>query len=193
MGKSASYPTQTISSGFCFYPHRGVVVLGVGSAVTCPICMIGQQSLSKCVISFHSNWRESRWSAKTRHPMCPVDLCRHLLLDQLSLKHRCSYTELQATLTVWWSPCLATAFNTAAHPTHPQCFLGQQRFFRRPTNISQRLCVMFLAPYSLDIFSFGVVMVQMVKNGMQNYLLSRSRSLTSRKSRMLNFQALCIS
>ena len=31
------------------------------------------------------------------------------------------------------------------------------------------------------------------KECIQNYLLSRSRSLTSRKSRMLNFQALCIS
>ena len=27
---------------------------------------------------------------------------------------------------------------TAAHPTHPQRFLLQQRFFRRPTNVSQR-------------------------------------------------------
>ena len=37
---------------------------------------------------------------------------------------------------------------TAAHPTHPQCFWWQQRFFRRPT-VSKRLCVVCLAPKQL--------------------------------------------
>ena len=51
-----------------------------------------------------------------------------------------TYTGLQATLTVWWSPHLAIlACYTAAHPMRPQHFVWQQRFFRRPTNIFQWL------------------------------------------------------
>ena len=65
-----------------------------------------------------------------------------------------SYTELQTTDSLMKSTlsfCLATL-------QHPPCiFLWQQSFFRRPTNISQGLFVVSIAPKQLKVLCKSVV------------------------------------
>ena len=71
----------------------------------------------------------------------------HISGSRLLIQH--SYTELQATFTVWWSPHLATALLHCSTSHASRVLFWQQHFFRRPTNISKRVCVVPLAPKQL--------------------------------------------
>ena len=51
---------------------------------------------------------------------------------------------------------------------HPECFLWQQHFFRRPTNISKRVCVVPLAPKQLTRSSALQVDCQTVTTDLQS-------------------------
>ena len=59
---------------------------------------------------------------------------------------------------------------TAAHPTHPQRFLWQQRIFRRPTNVSKRLRVVSLPlnGYSKSVLSESHHIVSVIIHSVDN-------------------------
>ena len=67
--------------------------------------------------------------------------------SRLSIQH--SYTELQVTLTVWWSHWsahLGRGLLTGSIPNASTALQRQERFFTIPHNVCQRICMVFLAP-----------------------------------------------
>ena len=96
---------------------------------------------------FPTTW--SSWALYKGYGMYTIHNLHPLYISGSTLLIQHSYTELQGTLTVWWSLHLATALLHCSTSHTSTVLLWQLCFFRRPISVFQMLCVVSLTPKQL--------------------------------------------